>query len=79
MKIDRNKELSIDVNGLLYLEYTFTPNILMSHETIVMYEYFSNKQTLIDRRTFLGKDMRYSDFHDGQAYMKDSKLHPSQL
>lgn len=79
MDITRNKNLSIDVNGLLYLEYTYTPNILMSHETLTMYEYFTNKQALIDRRTFLGADIRYSEFKDGQAYIQNSRLYPSQL
>lgn len=78
-EIARNKNLSVDVDGLLYLQYTYTPNILMSHETLVLYEYFTNKQTLIDRRTFLGVDPRYSEFKDGQAYIQNSRLYPSQL
>ena len=79
MKLARNEKLSVDVDGLLYLEYAFTPNILMSHETFVMYEYFTNKQALIDRRTFLGADVRYSEFSDGVAYVQNSRLYPSQL
>ena len=76
--IARNKKLSVDVEGLLYLEYKFTPNILMP-EVLTLYEYFTNKQALIDRRTFLATDCRYSEFNDGQAYIQCSRLYPSQL
>ena len=79
MKLDRNPKLSVDVDGLLYLEYTFTPNLLLSHESFKQYEYFTNKQALIDRRTFLGADCRYTDFSDGVAYIQNSRLYPSQL
>lgn len=78
-KLDRNPKLSVDVKGLLYLQYTFTPDILMSHQSFVLYEYFTNKQALIDRRTYLGSDCRYSEFSDGEAYIQDSRLCPSQL
>ena len=78
-KIARNSKLSNNVEGLLYLEYTFVPNILMSHYTLTLYEYFTNKQTLIDRRTFLGQDCRYSNFKDGEAYIQNNQLHPCQL
>lgn len=77
--IARNPKLSVDVDGLLYLEYVYTPILVMAHETVVMYEYFTNKKALIDRRTFLGKDCRYSNFKDGEAYILNSRLYPSQL
>ena len=78
-KLQRNPKNNVDVDGLLYLEYTFTPNILMSHECFTLYEYFTNKAALIDRRTFLGADCRYSEFSDGVAYVQNSRLYPSQL
>lgn len=77
--ITRNPKLSVDVDGLLYLQYTYTPNIAIPYENVVMYEYFTNKQTLINRRTFLGADCRYSDFQDGTAYVQNSRLYPSQI
>lgn len=79
VEVKRNPKLAVDVKGLLYLQYTFTPNILMSHQSFLLYEYFTNKQALIDRRTFLGKDCRYSEFSDGEAYIQDNRLCPSQL
>ena len=79
MAARNKKNLSINTDGLLYLEYIFTPNILMSHENFVMYEYFTNKQALIDRRTFLAQDCRYSEFTDGKAYIQNNRLYPSQL
>ena len=78
-EIKRNPKLSVNVDGLLYLRYTFTPDMMLSHENLVMYEYFTNKQALIDRRTFLGKDCSYSCFSDGEAYIQNGRLYPSQL
>lgn len=78
-KISRNHKLSVDVEGLLYLEYTFTPDLTMAHNTLTLYEYFTNKQALIDRRTFLGSDCQYSEFRDGEAYIQNDRLYPSQL